>query len=257
MDVKTQKNCNVAVAMPIYNESEYISDTLNGLIEAFSETKFALSFVIQNDASTDKTLAVLQSFANNSQTSISIESNRVNMGHGPTTYRAYERAINTDSKIVLQLDSDGQFVASELIDLCQAIIDGYDVGIGNRKVRQDPWFRKFVTLLLRGILSMRYRKRFVDPNSPVRAYETGKLSELLRSVPQNALIPNIYLSILQVRCQLVIFEKEISHRSRKGTNTTGTMWQSNFRIMQIAKLFRFCLRANFQLQEFRRSLKRP
>jgi glycosyltransferase involved in cell wall biosynthesis len=257
VDDKAQNKYGIAIAMPIYNESEYIADTLNGLVEAFSESKFAISFVIQNDASTDKTLDVLRSYAEKSRTSISIESNKENVGHGPTTYRAYQRAVNTNPKVVLQLDSDGQFVAIELIDLCQAIIDGHDVAIGDRKVRQDPWFRKFVTLLLRGILSVRYRKRFADPNSPVRAYEAEKLDELLGHIPQDALIPNIYLSILHVMEKLDIFEKEISHRPRKGTSTTGTMWQSKFRIMQMGKLFKFCLRAVFQLREFRRSLKRP
>lgn len=254
MNTEIESKVGVVIAMPIYNESEGIHGTLFGLHESFRESRFAISFIIQNDASTDETIAALESCADKYQLSIAIETNTTNMGHGPTTFRAYERAVEAKS-IVLQLDSDGQFIADELIELCQAIDDGYDVAIGHRILRQDPWFRKLVTAVLRLILTIRHRKRFIDPNSPIRAYSHESLSELLKKVPQNAIIPNVYLSILHARLSLNMFEKKVTHIPRNGSQATGTMWQSSFKIIQITKLVKFCIRAYVQMREFRVSLR--
>lgn len=244
------KGLHIAIAMPIFNESDGISETLTSINEAFRSTGATVTVCIQNDMSTDNTLEVVSQITPRLSMNIDMQTNPKNVGHGPTTFAAYHRALNTNSAIVMQLDSDGQFDAQELPLLCAAIASGNDVAIGIRSNRVDPWFRKLVTFLLRSFLRTRYFGRFPDPNSPIRAYSNQTLSDVLSKLPSDPLIPNIYLSILAVRKRLKVAFISVSHRERRGQESTGTMWQASSQWQKIQRLLKFCFRAFRQLVVF-------
>jgi glycosyltransferase involved in cell wall biosynthesis len=236
--------------MPIFNESDGIAETLTSIDEAFRDSGATVTMCIQNDVSTDNTLQVLAELSTTLQLNIAVETNKQNQGHGPTTFAAYQRALNSGSSIVMQLDSDGQFDATELPMLCSAIAEGKEVVIGIRSNRVDPWFRKFLTYLLRNFLRARYLGRFPDPNSPIRAYSASVLSPMLSELPNEPLIPNIYLSILAVRKKLNVEFVPVSHRERRGGQTIGTMWQSSNQWQKIKRLLKFCRKSFQQLLSF-------
>jgi undecaprenyl-phosphate 4-deoxy-4-formamido-L-arabinose transferase len=241
---------SISIAMPIFNESDGIAETLTSIDEAFRDSGATVTMCIQNDVSTDNTLQVLAELSTTLQLNIAVETNKQNQGHGPTTFAAYQRALNSGSSIVMQLDSDGQFDATELPMLCSAIAEGKEVVIGIRSNRVDPWFRKFLTYLLRNFLRARYLGRFPDPNSPIRAYSASVLSPMLSELPNEPLIPNIYLSILAVRKKLNVKFVPVSHRERRGGQTTGTMWQSSNQWQKIKRLLKFCRKSFQQLLSF-------
>jgi dolichol-phosphate mannosyltransferase len=241
---------SISIAMPVFNESDGIAETLTSIDEAFRQSRANVTLCIQNDVSTDNTLQVLAELSTSLQLNIVVETNQQNQGHGPTTFAAYQRALKTGSSIVMQLDSDGQFEATELPMLCSAVASGKDVVIGIRSSRVDPWFRKFVTFLLRNFLRARYFGRFPDPNSPVRAYSSSVLSPMLSELPNEPLIPNIYLSILAIRQKLIVSYIHVSHRERRGGQTTGTMWQSSNQWQKINRLLKFCRKSFRQLLSF-------
>jgi glycosyltransferase involved in cell wall biosynthesis len=240
----------IAVAMPIFNESDGIAETLTSIDEAFRGSGATVTMCIQNDVSTDNTLQVLTNLATTLQLNLTVETNQRNSGHGPTTFAAYQRALSTESSIVMQLDSDGQFDATELPSLCSAIATGSEVVVGIRSNRVDPRFRKFLTYLLRNFLRARYLGRFPDPNSPIRAYSASVLGPLLDKLPSEPLIPNIYLAILAVRKKLDVSYIHVSHRERRGGQSTGTMWQSANQWKKISRLLKFCRKSFRQLLSF-------
>ena len=240
----------IAVAMPIFNESDGIAETLTSIDEAFRGSGATVTMCIQNDVSTDNTLQVLTNLATTLQLNLTVETNQRNSGHGPTTFAAYQRALSTESSIVMQLDSDGQFDATELPSLCSAIATGSEVVVGIRSNRVDPRFRKFLTYLLRNFLRARYVGRFPDPNSPIRAYSATALAPMLSKLPAEPLIPNIYLSILAVRQKLEVVYVHVSHRERRGGQSTGTMWQSANQWQKIKRLLKFCRKSFRQLLSF-------
>jgi len=241
---------SISVAMPIFNESDGIAETLTSIDTAFRNSGATVTMCIQNDVSTDNTLQVLAELSASLHLNIAVETNQQNLGLGPSEFNAYQRALNNVSSIVMQLDSDGQFVATELPTLCSVIASGKEVVIGIRSSRVDPWFRKFVTFLLRNFLRTRYLGRFPDPNSPVRAYSATVLAPMLSKLPADPLIPNIYLSILAVREKLNVEYVHVSHRERRGVESTGTMWQSANQWQKINRLLKFCRKSFRQLLSF-------
>jgi dolichol-phosphate mannosyltransferase len=241
---------NIAVAMPIFNESGGIAETLTSIDLAFRETGAYVVICLQNDVSTDSTLDVVHSLVAHLKLTVDVATNHQNSGHGPTTFAAYQRAVATNASIIMQLDSDGQYESRELPGLCTELVNGVDVVIGVRSNRIDPWFRKFVTQQLRNFLRIRYRGRFPDPNSPVRVYSASLLKDFLRELPKDPLIPNIYLSILAVRKKIRVRYINVSHRERRGGESTGTMWQSSNQWGKIMRLLKFCRIAFRQLLSF-------
>jgi glycosyltransferase involved in cell wall biosynthesis len=244
------QNHHIAIAMPIYNESAGIAETLTSIDLAFRETGAHVVICLQNDVSTDNTLDVVHSLVAHLKLTVDVATNHQNSGHGPTTFAAYQRAVATNASIIMQLDSDGQFESRELPGLCAELVNGVDVVIGVRSNRIDPWFRKFVTQQLRNFLHVRYRGRFPDPNSPVRLYSASLLKDFLRELPKDPIIPNIYLSILAVQKKTKVRYISVSHRERRGGESTGTMWQSSNQWGKIMRLLKFCRTAFKQLLSF-------
>ena len=247
-------NISVAIAMPVYNESDGIQETLELLDNAFSLSGIRTELFIQNDVSTDGTLLVIEGLRNNLKMSVSIETNQSNMGHGPTTWRAYNRAAQSGHQVILQLDSDGQFNPVQIPPLVQLCGNEGKIVMGNRRTRIDPWFRKLITMSLRMYLRFRFRLRCSDPNTPVRAYPTQILQILLADIPNNPLIPNIYLALSASERNFALIEVPIEHRARRGTSATGTMWsRENIRLVFIpTRLIKFCRLAFRELRTFKK-----
>lgn len=233
--------------MPVFNEADGIHETLSELNNAFKNVNEEAQFFIQDDQSSDNTVEIISKSADDLGMKILIESNPVNLGHGPTVINAYLRAIESEAEIVLQLDSDGQFNPSELIKLLDSVRRGTELAIGVRKSRVDPWFRILLTKSLRVLLFIRFRKYFEDPNSPIRAYKKETLRDLILQVPSTALIPNIYLVVIAKLRGKKIESFEVTHRNRRGKSKTGSTWVSKSKIKSITRLGKFAIRA---LKEF-------
>lgn len=237
----------LAVAMPVFNESDGIYETLSELNFAFKNANEDAEFFIQDDKSSDNTLEIISKCTSELNMKISLESNPVNVGHGPTVINAYRRAINCGAEVVLQLDSDGQFNPGELVMLLNSVRCGADLALGVRKSRVDPWFRILLTKSLRILLFIRFRKHFKDPNSPIRVYKTNVLNDLIYQIPSTALIPNIYLVVVAKLSGKKIENFVVTHRNRRGKNSTGSTWVSKSTIRSQIRLIKFAIRA---LNEF-------
>jgi glycosyltransferase involved in cell wall biosynthesis len=242
---------SLAIAMPIFNEADGIQRTLNDLDAALSNKNESPVIFIQDDCSTDNTRELVIECSKGLKSVVKLEMNKKNQGHGPTVLRAYERAAESGALVVMQLDSDGQFDPSELISLIEAVRSDADIAIGLRKGRSDPWYRKILTFSLKTFLTIRYFRSFKDPNSPVRAFKNEILRNLLKQIPNSALIPNIYLVVIAKQQNLSFEEIPISHRVRNGDEKTGSTWASKSKVKSILRLLKFSLRAFQELISFK------
>jgi glycosyltransferase involved in cell wall biosynthesis len=248
----------IAIAMPMYNESDGILQTLTQINEAFHSASYKVELFIQDDCSTDNSFETVTEIGKFSSFQIHLEKNRRNVGHGPTTQRAYQRALESACDLVMQLDSDGQFVAAELPALAQLCSHEVPIVIGARRSRTDPWYRKVLTNVLKIFLQISVQCKSSDPNSPVRVYDKNTLKALLSKLPENAMIPNIYLTISANDFDIPVHTLIVSHAVRSGTNSQGTMWRNKSRI-QIAiprRLISFSARAFLELMHFVKDRKR-
>lgn len=248
----------IAIAMPIFNEADGIEKTLKQIDSVMNRHNFVICLFLQNDCSTDNTIEIVQKNEQSLNMRIEIENNPANLGHGPTTLEAYRRATSSDFKIVLQLDSDGQFDPDDLPRLLQVLNSSTKVAYGIRTNRVDPWYRKIITLGLRVVLRIIFNCGGQDPNTPIRAYERIHLKSLLDHVPKNSPTPNILLTVIANRLSAQSVMVKVAHRSREGKLKTGTMWRdrTRFKIFFPKRLFLFSANALFHLIKFRFKLIR-
>jgi dolichol-phosphate mannosyltransferase len=247
----------VGIAMPVFNESDGIAATLLAIDRVFIENDFSVELYLQDDCSTDQTLKVIEDLTPKLKMTIYVESNESNQGHGPTTFNAYQRATGSKNAIILQLDSDGQFEPNELPTVIDFVEADHQVAMGVRTTRTDPWFRKALTRFLSTFLRLSFKCKISDPNSPIRAYKREILIDLLKELPHNPMIPNIYLTILANNQRLNVKEAEVSHKVREGSSTTGTMWRDgkSAKFLIPKRLIIFSFKAVLELQHFKNAQK--
>src|SRR6266545_6545264 len=182
----------LCLAIPAYNEADGIAGFLADIDQHANLWPGSIRAVVVDDCSKDDTAEQVRVVAKSLEhLSLSVTRREVNLGHGPTLVEALQLSIAGGADVVLSVDGDGQFEASDLYRVAREIlVPGVDVAVGVRKFRLDPWFRKFVTLGLRGIARARFGVRFADVNSPLRAYRIGTLESLMSALPPETLVPN-------------------------------------------------------------------
>ncbi len=238
---------SVAVAIPAYNEADGIAGFVREIDAALAPHAGELRLVVVDDASTDATRAALEHVAPELSARLEVVTSPVNRGHGPTVMDAYRRALAGAPDFVLQVDGDGQFAGSDLRRALVLLLDEAHAVCGVRRFRQDPWFRMAMTRLLRAYVRWGFGVAARDANCPLRGYEAPLLAQLLDALPQDCLIPNLYLTLIASRRRLALLEVDVSHRVRRGAGAAGTTWARSGRWggwgRSHWRLIRFSLRA--------------
>jgi glycosyltransferase involved in cell wall biosynthesis len=248
---------SVAVAIPAYIESDGISGFLQEIDVALSPHVRSLCLIVVDDASTDRTREVLEAVRPQLQGTLEVLVNPINRGHGPSVITAYRTALQSASDYVLQVDGDGQFHGSDLRRLLVLLVDEAHAVSGVRRFRQDPWFRMAMTRLVRTYVNVSFGVLARDPNCPLRGYDAALLRDLLDVVPEDSLVPNLYLTVVASRRGLALLEVDVSHRVRRGASAQGTTWMRGPRSPVPWRLVRFSIAALRESRSFRARMDTP
>ncbi len=216
----------IAVVMPAYNEADGIEGFLDEIVSTFTSHSLEPVIGVIDDTSTDDTAAVLTRYSERSPHSVQIRSNETNMGHGPSSIRAWMLGLEFGTDIVVHVDGDGQFDGADIVAVALAA-RGKDGAIGVRAQRADPWFRRVVTWSLRLYLRALTRFNIRDANTPLRSYTTEALRQLLDKLPEEPIIPSVYLSVAAQASGLMTPEISVISHDRRGNTTEGSTWGKN------------------------------
>jgi glycosyltransferase involved in cell wall biosynthesis len=257
VDSEPAQKPSVAVAIPAYNEAEGIGGFVREIERALLTRVSRLWIVVIDDDSTDRTRQVIESLRPELSATLEVVSNPANRGHGPSVLEGYRLALAHDPDYVLQVDGDGQFHGSDLRRLLVLLIDDAHAVSGVRRFRQDPWFRMVMTRLLRGYVHFSFGVAARDPNCPLRGYEAALLEELLAALPDECLIPNLYLTVVASRRGVALLEVDVSHRVRRGGSAEGTTWKRGPRSPIPWRLVQFSIAAMRESRSFRAQMDKP
>lgn len=229
-------NPKYVICAPCFNESEGIAQYVKEIRKHISDSLI----IIVDDCSTDTTLEqllILQKEVDN----LIVLTNKVNVGHGMSSVRAWSEAIKFESEGILSLDGDGQIAGVELAKALDYFKQSnIDVLECVRTQRRDPWFRKLITAALRLLVLVKSGKYPKDANTPVRLYTKSILSEIVRLIPENILTPNLFISIHLRKTKTKYAHFRIITRDRLGENRVGTTWNTRRSLMPSKKLLQFC-----------------
>jgi len=231
----------IAVVMPAWNEAEGICDFIEELNAAM--VGWEPVFIVVDDCSTDGTAAKVLSLAS-SNISVTLHLNSKNAGHGPSTITALQLGLTTGVDTVVSIDGDGQFVGEDVARIVKVMMrSGVDVVEGVRTQRDDPLYRRAVSLTTRLLVGSRARTMPQDANTPLRAYRSTVLKSILAVVPEKASTPNLIISVICRRWDLSLMEVSVMSIPRRGSDPEGSTWGKAHRRFPTKRFLTFCAKA--------------
>ncbi len=215
----------ISVVMPCYNEEDIIEKVVRNYYEEISSCSEDLEFIVIDDSSSDHTRNILEKLK------IELSKLRVlktasNSGHGKAMRMGYESARG---EFIFQVDSDNQFEIKDFQKLF-ALKDEFSFVLGFRKNRQDALHRKILTKIISIVDFILFGVWINDANCPFRLIKRETLNSLLKSIDNDAVAPNIMISILAKKKGIRMIEVPVRHYQRK----SGVVSIANWRLVKFA-----------------------
>ena len=134
-------NISISIVIPVYNEDKRIHVFLTQIIHYLSKKDFLFEIVIVDDGSTDRTVAIIESFLREKlpgkYTILSLPSNR---GKGAAVRLGMLKA---KGDYLFFLDADGSTPIDEIDNFTQHLSAEFDIYIATRTLKQNaPLKRK-------------------------------------------------------------------------------------------------------------------
>jgi len=159
----------VVVALPAYNEEKYIGSLV------IKARRHANEVLVVDDGSHDQTAFIAESAG------ATVIRHNKNKGYGSAIQNIFAETKKRTPDVLVILDADAQHDPDEIDSLVQAVLGGFDIAIGSRKLQHKaiPAFRRFGQRVLSRLTAIASRKKIYDTESGFRAYSRKAIDQLI------------------------------------------------------------------------------
>lgn len=234
---KSVADSRIHLVMMVYNEEDVIEQVVRENFTYISKFPHG-KLIVTEDGSTDHTRDILKKL----QQDLGFELHSSPERKGAA--KAHRDELNIakeNSDIVLVTDSDGQHKPDDFDKLLE-YIDQYDMVVGRKYPRHDPWVRIYGSKIWNLYLFLLFGLKMKDINCGFRAIRSNVLVDLM---PQNVLFPECVLTELSLRAHhkgYTQHQVNISHYWRKSA-------QKAWNPKRIPKIVKQLLKATLQLRK--------
>lgn len=208
------KRFRLSLVLPCYNEKDNISNTIRSCRGWMDKSGIEGEIIIVNDGSTDSTGKILDSLK--SELKFKIVSFTVNQGYGAAVRAGCDEA---SEEFIAFMDSDGQFDPYDF-NLLIPHLNQYDIVVGRRRKRADPFMRKLNAKLF-GVLGWMVLGVWVrDVNCAMKIFRRSIWNKVRPSVSTGALF-NAELFYNLKRSGINWKQIDVSHYPRLAGTQTG------------------------------------
>lgn len=204
----------MSVFLPAYNESENISKSVNALIKAIPEN-ISFELIVVDDGSTDDTPEIVRALGKTNDR-IRLVRHRKNMGYGAAIATGL-RASKKDW--IFFADSDGQFDYKQIKKFINAS-NGYQMVIGYREKRADPFVRKLNSSIYNLCVKIIYRFWVRDVNCAFKLMKR-EVYQNIKPIGSKGALVSAEIIIKAKRKKYNILELPVRHLPRKKGSQTG------------------------------------
>jgi glycosyltransferase involved in cell wall biosynthesis len=206
MDI--EKDIQISVVVPLYNEDESIPELHDWIIRVMQKNNFSYEIVFINDGSTDNSWQVIEKLQANNPQVRGIKFQR-NYGKSAALHVGFEA---TKGNVVITMDADLQDSPDEIPDLYKMITeDGFDLVSGWKKERHDPLSKTIPTKIYNGVNRMMSGIKLHDMNCGLKAYR----KEVVKSIEVFGEMHRYIPVISKAAGFGKIGEKVVKHQERK------------------------------------------
>ncbi len=180
------KDPEVSITIPIYNEEKGIEETITNLAREFEKGKVNYELVLVNHGSWDNTQLILEKLAKKNKR-LNVINLVKNLGYGGGIMYGFSHSCG---KYIGFSCADEEVSAQDVFKIYDALRKSdYDVSKSRRMNRKDGYFRKFTSFVFNSLISLRFNLGLKDINGypifmkrelfpPVRTNETAYLFNL-------------------------------------------------------------------------------
>lgn len=181
-----QTKPKISIVIPVYNEEENLPPLAETIVPVMQNIKEPYEIIFVDDASTDKSLAVLKSLAAK-YTSIRLLRFTANCGQSAAFDAGFKSARG---EIVVTLDADLQYDPQDIPKLLEKINE-YDVVCGWRKRRQDPWLKLISTKIANAVRNKLSGEDIKDTGCSLKAFKKTYLANLKMYKGMHRFLPTL------------------------------------------------------------------
>jgi dolichyl-phosphate beta-glucosyltransferase len=162
-----------SIVIPAYNEGARLGATLDKVLAYIHAQKWNAEIIVVNDGSTDNTVEIVRTFAQNDST-LQLVENPGNLGKGYTVRNGMLRARG---QVVLFSDADLSSPIEEVPKLLRALEAGADIAIGSRWLRAEmqterqPLYRQLFGRIFNLMLRLTLGLNFKDTQCGFKAFK--------------------------------------------------------------------------------------
>lgn len=201
----------VSLVMPVYNEAQSIEEVIRSyakVLQRFPNSEF----VMCEDGSTDGTKEILQRLK--SKYHLILYQTPTRLG----AVKGFLNALSHASKeLVWFSDSDNTHDPDDALKLINSM-KNFDMGIGKKYPRHDPWYRLFVSWCMNTFINVLYGTHFHDINSGFRIMRRPMLKESLPKIGRFPGCTLTELTLLVIRKGYRVKELPVTHYYRAGVS---------------------------------------
>jgi glycosyltransferase involved in cell wall biosynthesis len=157
----------ISIVIPAYNEEDSLRPLAIELKKVFNELKdYEFEVIVVDDGSTDNSLKVLNEIRREDDR-FKIISFQKNYGKSAALSVGFKYATGD---LIVTMDADLQDDPHEIPNLIKKIDEGYDLVSGWKKIRFDPFIKKYSSRLFNFVTSLLTRIKIHDFNCGLKIY---------------------------------------------------------------------------------------
>ena len=166
-------NKSISVIIPTYNEQGSLAELVESLKDVLkSQKEWEVLFV--DDGSTDDSIQLLTEVANNESNFKLIQFHR-NYGKSAALAEGFKLA---EGEYVITMDADLQDDPHEIPTLISKLEEGYDLVIGWKKDRKDPWTKRFPSKIANFVTGLITGVKVHDMNCGLKIYRRAVVKSI-------------------------------------------------------------------------------
>lgn len=205
---------SISIVLPAYNEEKNIKLMADKCLEYLGKNFKHYEIVIVDDGSTDFTGKIIDELADKHKGIIRAIHQHPNLGYGAALRTGLTNARN---ELVFYTDSDDQFDISQINEF-MPFVEFYDILLGYRASRQDPWFRLWISAGYNFLVSSVFGLHVKDVNSSFKIFHRRALDKI--NITSKEFFVDAEIIARARRNNFKILERPVRHFSRRQGNTT-------------------------------------
>lgn len=205
--MKSQKNPELSIVVPLYNEAENLGELYREIKASCEKLSKTYEIIFVDDGSQDQSCEILRDI-NKKDEKVKIIRLRKNFGQTSALSAGFDYA---KGDVVISLDADLQNDPEDFHVLLEKIEEGYDIVSGWRQQRKDNFLtRRFPSLIANWLISLITGVKLHDYGCTLKAFRKNVIKNIHLYGELHRFIPAIASTM-----GVSIAEVEVNHRARR------------------------------------------